>query len=55
MPSRRLPLQVRARLKRSGVFTDEEIDRVLTLSSLEAILFMIQPLVPADPPASPPD
>lgn len=55
MPSRRSPLQARARLKRSGVFTDREIDTLLTLSTLEAILFMIQPLVPAEPFAPGPD
>lgn len=55
MPSRRSPLQVRAHLKRSGVFTDDEIDTVLTLSTLEAILFMIRPLLPVESPATHPD
>ena len=49
MPSRNSFSLSKKKLKDSGFFTDEQINTLVTLPTLEAALFLVKPFLPAAP------
>jgi hypothetical protein len=49
MPSRKSFSHSKKQLKDSGFFSDEQIDTLVTLPTLEAALFLVRPFLPAGP------